>query len=74
MKHFRLLALIMLMACGNPYLCSAQLVPPAVNITQLIDSITLNLNRHYIFPEEAHQMSAYLQARAQEKAYRYFGK
>ena len=70
MKPSTLTALIVLLACVSPYFCCGQLVvSSAVDITRLIDSIAISLNRHYIFPEEAHRMSAYLQDRAQKKAY-----
>ncbi|MCC3160682.1 S41 family peptidase [Hymenobacter sp. 15J16-1T3B] len=68
MTHFRLLAL--LWAFIVPALCRAQsTATPPVNIVQLVDSVALRLNQHYLFPEEARRMAAYVQAQADKHAY-----
>lgn len=70
MKSPNLFTFLVLSACAIPYFCTGQAaLRPAINIPQLIDSITISLNRHYIFPQEAHRMGVYLQARLQKKAY-----
>ncbi len=43
-----------------------------VNIDQLVDSINLNLNNNYIFQDKALNISKFLKAQANEKAYASF--
>ena len=70
MKSLLLSALMILLACVAPYSSMSQpTVPVAVNIPPLIDSIASSLNRHYIFPEDAYRMSAYLHDRLRGKGY-----
>ncbi|WP_170069418.1 S41 family peptidase [Spirosoma pollinicola] len=70
MKSSNLFILLILSAWAIPYFCVGQpALRPAVNIPQLIDSISLSLNRHYVFPAEAQRMSVYLNAQLQKKAY-----
>ncbi|WP_048826493.1 S41 family peptidase [Hymenobacter sp. DG25B] len=70
MKPSPLLALLTLLALAVPSVCRAQSAgTPPVNILQLMDSLTLRLNQHYVFPEEAQRMAAYVQAQAKKKAY-----
>ncbi|MBC6608796.1 hypothetical protein H8B13_18355 [Hymenobacter sp. BT188] len=68
MHHPRLLAL--LLAVVVPSCCQAQSAgAPAVNIPQLMDSVALRLQQHYIFPEQAQRMGAYVLAQAQQNVY-----
>lgn len=70
MKSSNLFTFLVLSACAIPYFCVGQpALRPALNIPQLIDSISLSLNRNYIFPAEAQRMSVYLNAQLQKKAY-----
>ncbi|RZK32096.1 MAG: hypothetical protein EOO63_02380 [Hymenobacter sp.] len=53
-----------------PTICWAQRPTTApVNIAQLLDSMALRLNQHYIFPAEARRMAAYIQSPAKQQAY-----
>lgn len=36
-----------------------------MNILELINHVALRLNRHYVFPEEAHRVSLYVPAPAE---------
>ena len=47
--------------CATSSTCWAQQAPaPAVNVVQLMDSVALRLQQHYIFPEQAQRMGAYV--------------
>ncbi|WP_161807026.1 hypothetical protein [Hymenobacter sp. AT01-02] len=68
MKYPRLLTL--LVAVVVPSFCQAQGTGvPAVDIPQLMDSVALRLQQHYIFPEKAQRMGAYVQSQAKKNVY-----
>ena len=67
-KHFRIY--ISFLALGAPYVCSAQgNAKDTINIRQLIDSLQAQLNKNYVFPEKAKDVSIHLHAQLEKKAY-----
>ena len=71
MKLYKIYHLFFLFGFIIPYKGSAQISKPQpVNITELINSITDNLNKHYIFPEKAESISVYLQSQLKKNAYK----
>ena len=70
MKHYKIALLIFLFAVTMSYAGSAQInKPQPVNISELINSITDSLIRHYIFPEKAVLISNYLQSQLKKNSY-----
>ncbi|MDB5205654.1 MAG: hypothetical protein JWR72_729 [Flavisolibacter sp.] len=70
-RHFKILNLFFLFAFITPHVCSAQISKPQpVNINELINSITDSLNKHYIFPDKAESIAAYLQSQLKKNAYK----
>jgi hypothetical protein len=70
MKCLRLFARLVLLALAIPIFCRGQTpVTAAVNIPQLMASVAVSLNRHYVFPEEVQRMAAYLRVQVQKQAY-----
>ncbi|RZK16894.1 MAG: hypothetical protein EOO56_19030 [Hymenobacter sp.] len=70
MKCFRLFTLLLLLVGVVPAFCWAQRAAASpVNIPQLLDSVALRLNQHYIFLAEARRMAAYVQSPARQQAY-----
>ena len=66
--HFRIY--MSFLALGASYACSAQgNAEDTINIRQLIDSLQAQLNKHYVFPEKAKDVSIHLYAQLQKKAY-----
>ncbi|RSK49864.1 S41 family peptidase [Hymenobacter rigui] len=59
-----------LLAVIGPLWCQAQTTAPSVlHIPQLMDSVALRLQQHYIFPVEAGRMGTYVQGQARKQAY-----
>jgi hypothetical protein len=70
MQLIKITHLLFLFAFIMPYAGGAQISKPQpVKISQLINSITDSLNRHYIFPEKAVAISGYLQSQLKKNAY-----
>ncbi|MDN3654201.1 S41 family peptidase [Ferruginibacter paludis] len=70
MQLFKITHLLFLFAFIIPCTGSAQISKPQpVNISQLINSVTDSLNRHYIFPEKAVIISGYLKSQLNKNAY-----
>jgi len=70
MNYPRLLAYLLVLLGAFPAACWAQNpTTPPVNIIQLLDSVALRLKQHYIFPEEAQRLAAYVQSPATKQAY-----
>lgn len=71
MRLFKIYHLIFLFTFLIPCAGSAQIIKPqTVNINELINSITDSLNKHYIFPEKAERISAYLKSQLKKNAYK----
>ena len=70
MKFLKIYHVLFLAGFIIPYAGSAQnSKPQPVNISALINSITDSLNKHYIFPEKAESIAAYLQSQLKNNAY-----
>ena len=62
--------LFFLLAFGAPDLSSAQNIrKDSIDIKVLIDSLNNVLNDHYVFPEKAKSITAYLESQLKDKAY-----
>ena len=69
-RYFKTYLLFFLLALGVSALCSAQNnKKDAVNINVLIDSLNKVLNSHYVFPEKAKNISAYIALQLKQNAY-----
>src|SRR6478672_6299238 len=69
-KQLRTYCAILLLAFGAPYLCSGQInTKGPINIHQLIDSLNISINNHYVFPEKTKSISQYLQSQIKKGAY-----
>lgn len=72
MKNLKFLTVNLLLVIST-HMCQAQEVfKTSIKVRQLIDSINISLENHYIFPDKARMVSQFLQAQAKKNAYNSF--
>lgn len=73
MNQLRMYRTFFLLAFVIPHLCVAQNNrKDSINIKSLIDSLSKSLNKNYVFPEKAKNISIYLQAQSKSNVYAAF--
>jgi retinol-binding protein 3 len=69
-RQLKTFCTIFLLAFGTSYLCSGQTkTNDAINIQQLIDSLTVSLSNNYVFPEKAKSIPLFLQTQLERNFY-----